>query len=46
MGRRFLNYFETIYGLEIWDRSSGTETIKNETIIGLRPLGRPESMRP
>ena len=28
------------------DWSNGDETIKNETIIGLRPLGRPESMRP
>ena len=37
---------ETIYGLGLMDWSNGIETIRDETIIGLRTWGGPEGMRP
>jgi hypothetical protein len=46
MGRIFLNYFETIYGLGNMDWSNGDETIRDESIIGLRTCGGPETMTP
>ena len=44
MGRRFLNYFETIYGLGNMDWSNGDDTIRDESIIGLVNLGGSEGM--
>ena len=38
--------FETIYGLVNMDWSNGTETIRDETIHGLRTWGGSEGMRP